>query len=66
MILRVIKTAYQLNKATVLATRLFEDANKAFVWMGTPNDIFFQESPCNWILANKGQGVIQFLEERLG
>jgi hypothetical protein len=42
------------------------DAGKAKAWLLEPNTCFFNASPLHWILGGKGQGIIDFLDERMG
>ena len=54
---------YQAKKALELATFLFGDVNKATVWMGTKNPVFFDFSPIEYVLGGRGNSVIRWLKD---
>lgn len=56
----------QLNKATMLATQLFDgDINQALIWMGTKNSALFDFTPAEYIIGGRGESVIGWLKGRL-
>jgi uncharacterized protein (DUF2384 family) len=53
----------QLRKVLNMSTDLFGGVNEGLVWMGTPNPIFFDYSPAEYVLGGRGRSVILWLKE---
>jgi hypothetical protein len=56
----------QINEASDLATELYDGIwEDAAMWMQTPNEILFRDSPLRAIANGDGHLVIKWLKDRL-